>query len=150
MKRASLIVLAAFVFLIGGNLKAQLLDPVKWTYSMEKVSENEYDLFFHAAIDDNWHLYSVDVPENGPIPTSFFFETSELYELVGGITEVTKPYEKFDPSFDMTIKMFDVKADFSQRVKILSQDKFFIKRHPRVYELRRFPMHTSKGTGIFF
>jgi thiol:disulfide interchange protein len=127
MKRASLIVLAAFVFLIGGNLKAQLLDPVKWTYSIEKVSENEYDLFFHAAIDENWHLYSVDVPEGGPIPTSFFFEASALYELVGGITEVTKPYEKFDPSFDMTIKMFDVKADFNQRVKILSQDRFFIK-----------------------
>lgn len=127
MKRASLIVLAAFVFLIGGNLKAQLLDPVKWTYSIEKVSENEYDLFFHAAIDENWHLYSVDVPENGPIPTSFFFEVSGLYEMVGDITEVTKPYEKFDPSFDMNIKMFDVKADFSQRVKILSQDKFFIK-----------------------
>lgn len=127
MKRIFLFVLAVYVFLIGGDLKAQLLDPVKWTYSIEKVSENEYDLFFHAAIEENWHLYSVDVPDNGPIPTSFFFEASKLYELVGGITEVTKPYEKFDPSFDMNIKMFDVKADFSQRVKILSQDKFFIK-----------------------
>lgn len=121
------VILSLFLSAFVGNINAQMLDPVKWTYSLEKVSEDEYDLFFHAVIDENWHLYSVDVPPNGPIPTSFLFEDSEFHELVGEIVEVTKPYAKFDPSFDMTIKMFDVKADFKQRVKILSDKNFFIK-----------------------
>jgi hypothetical protein len=28
-----------------------------------------------AAIEDKWHLYAMDLPEGGPIATSFTFET---------------------------------------------------------------------------
>jgi thiol:disulfide interchange protein len=130
MKRVLVSLFILLPFLFAGNLQAQLLDPVKWKYSVEKVSDNEYDLFFHAEIEENWHLYSVDVPDNGPIPTSFVFEPSEFYELVGEIVEVTTPYSKFDPSFNMDIKMFDHKADFSQRVKVLTDQYFTIEaRH---------------------
>lgn len=127
MKKTFLSALAILFFFLSVSLKAQILDPVKWTYSIEKVSEKEYDLLFHAAIEENWHLYSVDVPANGPIPTSFLFENSQFYELVGKIAEVTKPYQKFDPSFEMNIKMFELKAVFKQKVKILSIDNFIIK-----------------------
>lgn len=108
------------------TINGQILEPVKWSYSAVNVSENVYDLFFHANIETNWHLYSVDVPENGPIPTSFSFKESVLYEKIDEIIEVTTPYEKFDPSFNMNIKMFDRKADFRQRIRVLSNDRVFI------------------------
>ncbi len=127
MKKAFLSLISVFILLAGENLQAQLLDPVKWNYTLEKVSDNEYDLFFNATIEENWYLYSTEVPAYGPIPTSFSFEPSEFYETIGGIAEITKANEKFDPSFKIYIKMFENTATFKQRVRILSQDNFFIK-----------------------
>jgi thiol:disulfide interchange protein len=119
----------SIIFLFASSLStvsAQILEPVKWTYSVGKVSADEFDLFFHATIETNWHLYSIDVPDNGPIPTSFRFNESDLFEKIGKLVEVTTPYEKFDPSFSMNIKMFDGKADFRQRIRVLSNEKVFI------------------------
>lgn len=96
----------------------QIFDPVTWKYSYEKVSDTEFELVFKAEIEDTWHLYSQDIPKGGPIPTSFSFEESSQFELIGPVVEVTVPKEKFDPSFDMTVKLFSVEAVFKQRVKV--------------------------------
>jgi thiol:disulfide interchange protein DsbD len=37
---------------------AQVIQPVKWSYSTEKVNDKEYNLVFKAKIDKGWHLYS--------------------------------------------------------------------------------------------
>jgi len=44
---------------------AQVLDPVKWSFSSQKINSDEYELIFTAKIDKNWHLYSQYVPEGG-------------------------------------------------------------------------------------
>ncbi|UCG28624.1 MAG: thioredoxin family protein [Bacteroidales bacterium] len=99
---------------------AQILDPVKWEYRYEWIGENEIELIFTAVIETDWHLYSQNIPEGGPIPTSFKIEDSDSYELVGSVNEVTEPEEKYDPSFDMMLKLFSNKAIFKQRIKVLS------------------------------
>lgn len=45
---------------------SQVFEPVQWSTSIEKISETEYDLIVNATIDSGWHLYSQNVPENGP------------------------------------------------------------------------------------
>ena len=100
---------------------SQIHDPVKWSTSVEKVSDSEYDLIIQATIEEGWHLYSQNVPEDGPIPTSFNFEKTNDYELVGETSE-EEGHTVNDPVFDMKIKYFENKAIFKQRVKKLSEN----------------------------
>lgn len=99
------------------NSNSQLLDPVKWTTSFEKISNTEYDLIATAEIDSGWHLYSQNVPENGPIPTTFTYEPSDLYKLIGSTSEA-EGITKYDPVFEMEIKYFKGKTIFKQRISI--------------------------------
>lgn len=116
-----------FIHLISVNaVQSQVLEPAKWSTSTEKISDTEYDLIVHATIDDTWHLYSQNVPEDGPIPTTFTFETSKNFELVGKVSE-EEGKTVYDPVFDMQIKFFEKKAEFRQRIKVLNQELSIVK-----------------------
>lgn len=110
----------AFFALVNSSF-AQILDPVKWSTSVEKISDSEYDLIVTATIEANWHLYSQNVPENGPIPTTFSFKKTQDFELIGKPSE-EKGHTVHDPVFDMKIKYFENKATFKQRIKVLSKN----------------------------
>tara|TARA_R110001583_G_scaffold35585_3_gene118276 strand:+ start:94830 stop:96788 length:1959 start_codon:yes stop_codon:yes gene_type:complete len=99
---------------------SQIHDPIKWSTSVEKVSDSEYDLVITSIIEENWHLYSQNVPEDGPIPTSFTFEVTKDFELVGTTSE-EEGHTVNDPVFNMKIKYFENKAIFKQRIKVLSE-----------------------------
>ncbi|MDO9276011.1 MAG: protein-disulfide reductase DsbD family protein, partial [Lutibacter sp.] len=104
---------------------SQIYDPVKWSTSVEKISDTEYNLLVTATIEAKWHLYSQNVPADGPIPTSFSFKTSQDFKLIGKTTE-EKGHTVHDPVFDMEIKYFENKATFKQRVKVSNQNAFKI------------------------
>ncbi|WP_027137389.1 protein-disulfide reductase DsbD family protein [Gaetbulibacter saemankumensis] len=97
---------------------AQILDPVQWSTSVEKVSETEYELIIKAAIEPGWHLYSQTVPEGGPIPTSFMYDDSEgNFKIVGNTVE-DEGHVVDDPVFGMKIKFFENKAIFKQKIEV--------------------------------
>lgn len=108
-------------FSLGNASYAQIHDPVKWSTSAEKISNSEYDIIVTATIESKWHLYSQNVPENGPIATSFSFKKNPDFELIGKPSE-EKGHTVHDPVFDMKIKYFENKATFKQRVKIRTQN----------------------------
>jgi len=112
-------------FVLGNASYAQIYDPVKWSTSVEKISNSEYDLVVKATIEAKWHLYSQNVPENGPIATSFSFKKNSDFKLIGKPSE-EKGHTVHDPVFDMKIKYFENKAIFKQRVKISTQNVFKI------------------------
>ncbi|GAB1404289.1 MAG: cytochrome c biogenesis protein CcdA [Lentimicrobiaceae bacterium] len=116
-----------FALFVPLTLQAQILKPVKWSFSTKAISDNEVQLLFKAAIDPTWHLYSQDVPPppDGPIPTSFTFEKSPNYTLVGKVTE-PKPIEEYDSQFQITLKYFENQAVFTQKIKVLSEKDFTI------------------------
>ena len=107
-------------------LNAQIHDPVKWQTSVEKVTDTEFDLVVTANIDKGWHLYSQNVPDDGPIPTTFYFKDVENeYELVGKTTE-GEGHEVYDNVFEMNIKYFEKQAIFKQRIKLLTNNKITV------------------------
>jgi len=116
--------LLAFFTLVNSSF-AQIYDPVKWSTSTQKISETEYDLIVTATIEAKWHLYSQNVPADGPIPTSFSFKKSADFKVVGKTSE-EKGISSFDPVFEMEIKYFENKATFKQRIKVLSEKSFKI------------------------
>lgn len=104
----------------------QILEPVKWSFNVEQTSPGEATLILTARIDKKWHLYSQDIPPNGPIPTTFKFNKSPDYKLIGKVTE-PKPIEEIDPLFEnMLLKFFTGKAVFKQKIKVLSQKDFVV------------------------
>ncbi len=108
-----------FAFVISVAAQAQILDPVKWITSVEKITDTEYNLVARANIKPGWHLYAQDVPEDGPIPTTFTFDDANgAFKFIGNTNE-DKGHTIDDPIFQMKIKFFDNTAQFTQKVELL-------------------------------
>lgn len=102
--------------------KAQIYDPVKWSFSSKKIADKEFDLIITAKIEKGWHVYSQFIAEGGPIPTSFKFTPSSAYKLKGKVTESPEAVSAFDKNFDMQISWHKDQVDFKQRI-LLSESK---------------------------
>jgi thiol:disulfide interchange protein len=123
------IIFYLFIFFFLSGLQyvpAQVLDPVHWTFNYQRINDSEIDLIFTAKIDNKWHLYSQDIPDGGPIPTSFTFVPSDQYMLSGRVNEVTNPESFHDVSFGMDLKMFSHEAVFKQKIILLSGQSFIL------------------------
>jgi thiol:disulfide interchange protein len=118
------VLLFTLISLSSGH--SQILEPVKWEFTSEKVNEGELHLVIKASIDDNWYLYGLEIPDGGPIPTSFHLEESAGFELIGPAEETIEPEIKFDPFFDMEVPVFSTEAGFRIRVKILTDQELTI------------------------
>ena len=78
MKKLFLILLMAFAVVLPSRIQAQMLDPVKWAFSIQEVDEKEFDLVATATVDPAYHIYSTKMPDLGPKPTEFEFDLSKL------------------------------------------------------------------------
>lgn len=119
MNKIFLYLLLAFVS--TASMQSQILDPVKWSTSVKKISETEYDLISKATIDNKWHLYSQEVPEDGPLPTVFTFEENSAYKSIGEVKE-SKGVTEHDPVFDMVITFFSNTATFTKRIALTGNE----------------------------
>jgi len=102
----------------------QILDPVEWSYSVERVSNDEAILTFKATVEPTWHLYSQDIPPGGAIPTEFIFNESSDWEPIDTVMEYGALQEEYDPNFMMVLKWYNLQAEFKQRIRILSTKDF--------------------------
>ena len=100
------------------TVRAQIVQPVKWTFTGKKLGGQEFELIFTAAIEPGWHIYGQIIPDGGPAPTSFSFTPSTNYSLVGDVTPRKPAVKVFDKIFSMDIELFEVKAEFVQRIKL--------------------------------
>jgi len=114
MKKTVIICLA---YLLYANFSfAQIIKPVKWTYSVEQHG-SEATLVFNSNIDSGWHIYSQFTPDGGPLPTVFTFEENGCYQLVDKATE-PKAHEEFDSTFGVKVLTLDGKPVFTQKIKL--------------------------------
>jgi len=112
-------ILAILFLCISFSSFSQVYDPVEWSTSVEKISESDFDLVTKATIDKGWHLYSQNIPDGGPIPTTFSFKDVEnVYQLLGKTVE-GEGHEGYDKVFEMDIKYFENEAVFKQRIRLL-------------------------------
>ena len=124
MKRIALLV-SVFI-IISTTVFAQLVDPVKWNYKSKNVSGDTTALIFDAKIDMNWHLYSQYFGEGGPVRTTFYYDESDKFEIIGQASESPEPEEVMDEIFNMKVKYFSNAATFTQKIKVLSEKDFTI------------------------
>jgi len=112
----------SFFICLSGAMNAQMKEPVKWKYSINESG----DIIFQASVDQGWHLYDMNLPEGGPIPTSFDFEEIKGAELIGKVFTGSKIHSQYDDMFQMTIRWFAENPTFTQKLKIKDKAGFLI------------------------
>lgn len=114
--------LVVLLLLLSCSMFGQMYHPVKWSASVEKISEKEYILKAEATIQSGWHLYGQYIEGGGPSRTVFTFKNPQKsFELIEKTTE-EQGHEVVDKIFDMKIKYFVDKALFTQKIKFISDD----------------------------
>jgi thiol:disulfide interchange protein len=117
MKKIIYILIAVFSFVNG---KAQILDPVKWTTSINFKSDKNYILTFEGVIDDEWHMYSQFTPDGGPLPLEILFKDQKgNYALVGKAKE-SKTKTSFNDVFGVNETYFEKTVQIKQEIKVLN------------------------------
>ncbi len=124
MKKSILIFfLAVFATLFS---QAQVEDPVSWTFTAKKISPKIFELHMTADVSGNWHIYAQNAGE-GPEPTIFNFTKNPLVKLVGNTKEVGKLESAYDPNFKSTLRFYNGKVDFVQKITVKSDANTVIK-----------------------
>jgi len=118
------IILLGFSFLLTMALNAQLINPVSWTFSAKKLGTNTYEIHMTATIQNGWHLYSQNQPEDAiAIPTTFTINPNPLIKLNGKVKEKGK-LEKFtDKTLDLSANQYSDKVEFMQVVNLKGKAK---------------------------
>lgn len=112
-KKRYIILIFTFITLVAHS---QIFDPAIWSFGYEDKGNNVYEIILTATIEEGSHIYSMNIPEGGPIPTTFRFDTLPSFSLDGNTIEITKPEDIFDEAFGMNIKSFSDKAEFRQKI----------------------------------
>lgn len=105
-------------------VQAQILTPVKWKIKLEDSGTPEKDIVFTATAEKGWHLYDMNLPEGGPVSTSFTFETLQGAELIGTPVSSVKPTTVYDEQFAMNLRWYPGTVSFTQKIKVTDPAKF--------------------------
>lgn len=123
LKNFSLLI---FLTLSSIIVRAQMLEPVKWSFKTKVTGSNTSELQFVATIDQGWHLYSQHLTGGGPLPTEFKFDEVKGIEQIGSVIE-PKPEEVYDKMFMMKVQYFSTSATFIQKIKVLTNKPVTVK-----------------------
>ncbi len=125
MKKLFLSLLLVFATAFSVKTQAQeILDPVQWTFSINDLNENEFELVATATIEPSYHIYSTKMPDLAPLPTVFSFEATEYYEPVGEGYDLTQVPLFHDDIFEVDYYQFSGTASFGQKFKKLKEGSF--------------------------
>jgi DsbC/DsbD-like thiol-disulfide interchange protein len=107
------IVIALFAF----KTQAQILTPVHWSYGAKRINATEAVVFLRATLDPGWHVYSQNVKDGGPVKTSFSFNPSKEYQIIGATIEPT-PITRNEKVFGMDVSFFETSVIFQQKIRL--------------------------------
>ncbi len=115
--RSVLILLVVWLGAAGPGLAQNVVD---WQFVAPPASVGagqRFDVTLRAVIEPGWHLYSMSVPEGGPIPTAISVQDSPVFTSGGEPREPT-PIPWFDQNFNMETNYFRGEADFRVPVEV--------------------------------
>lgn len=126
MKKLNLFFALIIAIIVPLTSFGQIYDPVQWSFSTEALGNNEYNVNFKADIENGWHVYSQNIADGGPVPTTFTFSETSGYERLGEVME-GEAIVLNDPVFDMELRYFEKQAIFTQKVKVLGKEPVTVK-----------------------
>lgn len=113
-----------FVLLIAAiAVRAQIENPVKWSYAAKKVSDKVYQVVITATLPKPWHIYSQYTPDGGPKPTKIVYTKNPLLVINGEAKENGALKTIHDNNFGVDVKYFGEKVEFVQTVQLKTAAK---------------------------
>jgi len=113
-----------FAFAISFNCTAQMLDPIKWSYTSKKIADKTYEVHLTATVQNAWHLYSQMQPADAiNQPTEIIFKKNPLIIFDGKIKEIGKMELFKDEKLKISANQYANKVDFVQIVKLKANVK---------------------------
>ena len=119
MKRRNTL-LILFTLLFSLTAMAQQ-NPVHFSVQQKQVSPTEVEVVFSAKIDQGWHVYSTNLPADGPTSATLHVDKSEGVTPVGKLTARGKELNVYDKTFEMKLRYFENSVGFVQRYKITAK-----------------------------
>ena len=110
--------------LIAWAAEAQILTPVKWKITLDDSDSSVKTLLFSAKLEKGWHLYDMNLPDGGPIPTSFNFETLKGAKALGSPVPSKKATTVYDEQFEMNLSWYAQEVSFSQQIEVTDPKAF--------------------------
>ena len=87
-------------------------EPVVWEHTWNRISQTQIEIQFKATIFEKWHLYGVELPEDGPLPTEFIFEVDSTKFVLNEPLKQSTPKFEYDPIFEIDLSFFEGEAIF--------------------------------------
>ena len=115
--------LTVWLLLLSAGVGAQELNPIRWTIKNESSAVKPGEVFnvqVVAAIDEGWHLYSLEQPAGGPIPTKIFVDENRKFKSAGDI-ESPQPQVLFDPNFNMDTQFYEGEVVFKVPLQVTNE-----------------------------
>ena len=96
-------------------------NPVHFSVQQKQVLPTEVEVVFTAKIDQGWHVYSTNLPADGPTSASLHVDKAEGVTPVGKLTTRGKELNVYDKTFEMKLRYFENSVGFVQRYKITAK-----------------------------
>ena len=101
--------------------------PVAWSFSGQAQEDGRVRVSCVAQLEEGWHVYATVLPsDQGPIATSFRFEPSTAFTVVGAVSE-PEAKEEYDPNFGMVVRYHGGAPAFEFLLQPTVQGPFTVK-----------------------
>jgi len=100
------------------SAKAQVKNPIKWTFEAKKIDAKTYELHMTASLDPRWHIYSLEHKGDIGVATTFAFTKNPLGELKGVVKASQKPVKQKDPSTGEMVAFYEGRVVFTQIIQL--------------------------------
>ena len=107
----------ALMLMVSILVQAQIQNPVKFSVQLKAGKTAEAELVFTGKIAAGWHVYSTNLPSDGPISATFHADKLDGVELVGKLTPRGKEIKNFDKVFEMQLRYFENSVQFVQKIR---------------------------------
>ena len=113
MKRVAILLLTATLWLVA---QCQIYNPVHWSCQTDST-DSEYIVRMTATIDQGWHLYDINTPENGPSATKIVYDKLSGVSIDGMPRVLGKAITIYDDNFAMDLTYYEHSMTIEQRLK---------------------------------
>lgn len=110
------------LFFVGVIANAQVKNPVKFKFEVKELGNEQYEAVLSATMENGWHIYSKDIPEDTGIPTEYIISGANVLPT-GKFVEVGKKIEEYSDAFGGTIVYYSNTAVFKQKFKLKDKTK---------------------------
>lgn len=131
--------------LLASVVLGQKIPPANWENSIEKTDVSKGDIVeitFKTNVPKGYHIYSNDYGDCPPVKAKFLWDKDASYELVGGAKPIGS-HRYTDDVFDCEVADFEGKAEFRQKIKVLSAN-------PKIAGILEYQMCTDDGMCVLF